>query len=73
MLKPGPDRADRDSMIDLVWILAAVAALSVGYRLGPYIFDGFVSRRYEELFRRSDVWDIDQRFERVLLEYADGH
>jgi hypothetical protein len=57
-------------MFSVIGFFAVIAAVYFGYRLGPYVFDGFVARRYEELFRRADVWDIDRRFERVLLEFA---
>ncbi len=57
-------------VVSVLGFVAAALVMYFGYRLGPYVFDGFIARQYEELFRPSDIWDIDRRFERVLLEFA---
>jgi hypothetical protein len=56
--------------LSILGFVAAVVVMYFGYRLGPYVFDGFIARQYEELFRPSDIWDIDRSFERVMLEFA---
>lgn len=57
-------------MAHLIGFLMAMTVMYIGYRLGPYVFDGFVARRYEELFHPADISDIDRRFMLVVAEYS---